>query len=110
MRVEAGRVRHREVGATQRPLESPPEVPVAGEPQPATLGVAHPELLDRRRLLWWLFAHVPTISGRLPAPSSHPTVTTPRYPGAAKDMLRMSSSTSVERMSPVLTTQSSCAA
>ena len=57
MRVEAGGVGHRDAGAEHRPLEGPAEVAVAGEPQPAALGVAHAQPLDRRRLLLGLFTH-----------------------------------------------------
>ena len=51
VRVEARGVRHRDPRAEHRPLEGPAEVPVAGEPQPAALGVADPQPLDGRRVL-----------------------------------------------------------
>ena len=51
MGVEAGGVRHRDPGPEDRALEGPGEVAVAGEPQAAALGVADPQLLDRRCLL-----------------------------------------------------------
>ena len=57
MRVEAGGVGHRHPGPEDRPLEGPGEVAVAGEPQPAALGVADPQPLDRRGLLLGLFTH-----------------------------------------------------
>ena len=49
VRGEPGRVRHRDAGPPQRPLQRPLEVAVAGEPQPAALGVAQPQPLDRGR-------------------------------------------------------------
>ena len=61
MRVETGRVRDREPRPAHGTLERPPEVAVAGEAQPAALGVADPQLLHGRRLLGGLFAHVLTI-------------------------------------------------
>ena len=49
VRREAGRVGHRHRGPAQRPLEGALEVAVAGEPQPAALGVVHPQPLHGRR-------------------------------------------------------------
>ncbi len=46
VRREPGRVGHRHGRAAQRPLEGPLEVAVAGEAQPAALGVVHPQALD----------------------------------------------------------------
>ena len=57
VRVEARGVRHRDPGPEHRPLEGPAEVAVAGEPQPAALGVADPQPLDRRGLLLGLVSH-----------------------------------------------------
>ena len=48
VRVEALRVRHGHVRPAQRPLERARDVAVGGEPQPAALGVAQPQLLHRR--------------------------------------------------------------
>ena len=48
VRAEAGAVGHRHLGAAQRALEGAGDVAVAGEAQPAALGVAEAELLDRR--------------------------------------------------------------
>ena len=64
VRVEARGVRHRDPGPEHRPLEGPAEVAVAGEPEPAALGVADPQPLDRRGLLLGLFTHRPTAYGR----------------------------------------------
>ena len=50
--VEARRVGHRYGRPAQRPLQAPREVPGRGEPQAATLGIAHPEPLDRWRGRW----------------------------------------------------------
>ena len=61
VRVETGRVRDRDARPAHGTLERPTEVAVAGEAQPAALGVADPDLLDRWRLLGGLFTHVPTI-------------------------------------------------
>ena len=64
VRVEAGRVGHRQPGPEHRPLEGPAEVAVAGEPEPAALGVADPQPLHRRRrLLGLLSGHVGTSHG-----------------------------------------------
>ena len=49
VRAEPGAERHRDPGAAHRPLEGPREVAVAGEPQPAPLGVADPQPLHHRR-------------------------------------------------------------
>ena len=57
VRVEARGVRHRHPGPEDRPLEGPAEVAVAGEPEPAALGVADPESLDGRGLLLGLLTH-----------------------------------------------------
>ena len=51
VRVEARGVGHRHPGPEHGPLEGAAEVAVAGEPQPAPLGVADPQPLHRRRLL-----------------------------------------------------------
>ena len=57
MGVEARGVGHRDLGPHQGALEGTREVAVAGEAQPAPLGVAHTEALDRGRLLLGLFTH-----------------------------------------------------
>jgi hypothetical protein len=49
VRREAAAVRHRDVRASQRPLEGALEVAGAGEPQAAPLGVPQPDPLDRER-------------------------------------------------------------
>ena len=55
--VEARGVGHRNPRAEHRPLERPAEVPVAGEPQPSSFGVAQAQPLDGRGLLLGLFTH-----------------------------------------------------
>ena len=69
MRVEPGGVRHRHPRPEDGPLEGPAEVPVAGEPQPASLGVADAQPLHRRGLLLWLFAHAGTLRPQRPTSS-----------------------------------------
>ena len=64
--VEARGVGHREPGPDQGALEGAREVTVGGEPEPATLGVADPEPLDRRGLLLGLLTH-PDRVGPCPA-------------------------------------------
>src|SRR5690348_16241767 len=94
VRVEAGRVRHRHPGPEDRPLEGPAEVAVAGEPEPAALGVADPQPLDGRRLLLRLVTHdAQATAGRSRAatrlrtpprpPPRHPR-RTPARPSAAR--------------------------
>ncbi len=69
--MEPGGVGHRDAGADDRPLERPREVPMAGEPEPAALGVAHPDALHRRCLLLGLVAHGRTLPrGSVTPPSA----------------------------------------
>ena len=69
VRVEARRVGHRHPGPEDRPLEGPAEVAVAGEPEPAALGVADPQPLDGRGLLLGLVTHRSRLRRRPPASS-----------------------------------------
>ena len=61
MRVEARGVGHRDPGPDDGALEGPGEVAVAGEAEPAALGVADAEPLDRRGLLLGLVTHGRTL-------------------------------------------------
>src|SRR5215207_4525834 len=56
MRGESRGVRHWHGCSAQRPLERPPEISMAGETGPATLGVLHPQPLHRRWVLLGLGA------------------------------------------------------
>lgn len=62
MRAESRRRRDRQAGPTYRPLERASEVTVAGETQPASLGIADAQFLHRRRLLGRLGWHPLTIA------------------------------------------------
>ena len=67
VRVEARGVGHRDPGPEDRPLEGAAEVAVAGEAQPAALGVADPQPLDGRGLLLGLFTHPERLASPLAA-------------------------------------------